>query len=327
MFSQSPDFNSAVARFFSGDADLFEQLRPENIAKLAGDTVRRAVPYPSLQYAYLALNIDRPRASWAAAPHLRRPRRAPRAHHGGRSALRCCRTSSASIGIPSYGPFPRSLPVADTTLPQLPYDTLKARALLDSAGWTVGADGVRAKNGQRLEFTITTPASSATAQAVRRAASGGVQEGRCERQGGRRPTSPDSWRRARTVRSIRRSKATAPTRASPASSSRGARAALGKDGSNYHVVRRIRRSTRCSTARPSPSIRRARARTRVARSRSSSRTRRASGCTSRPRSPASTSASTPTNMRADGCWAGLADWWIPASERTPRDRIGLRPAP
>src|SRR6185369_6035655 len=49
---------------------------------------------------------------------------------------------------------------------------------------------------------------------------------------------------------------------------------------------------RCSTARRTPSIRRVRARTHVARSRSSSRTRRASGCTSRPRLPAFTSAFT-----------------------------------
>jgi peptide/nickel transport system substrate-binding protein len=32
-----------------------------------------------------------------------------------------------------------------------------------------------------------------------------------------------------------------------------------------------------------------------------------------------------TNLRADEYWAGMADWWIPASERNARDRIGLRP--
>jgi peptide/nickel transport system substrate-binding protein len=32
-------------------------------------------------------------------------------------------------------------------------------------------------------------------------------------------------------------------------------------------------------------------------------------------------------MRADGYWSGMADWWIPAAERTARDRIGLRPTP
>jgi peptide/nickel transport system substrate-binding protein len=33
-----------------------------------------------------------------------------------------------------------------------------------------------------------------------------------------------------------------------------------------------------------------------------------------------------TAMRGDGWWSGLADWWIPANQRTARDRIGLRAA-
>jgi ABC-type transport system substrate-binding protein len=32
-----------------------------------------------------------------------------------------------------------------------------------------------------------------------------------------------------------------------------------------------------------------------------------------------------TTMRADGYWSDLADWSIPAGQRTPRDRIGLQP--
>ncbi|MEP7002456.1 MAG: hypothetical protein ABI969_18340, partial [bacterium] len=34
-----------------------------------------------------------------------------------------------------------------------------------------------------------------------------------------------------------------------------------------------------------------------------------------------------TTLRADGYWAGIADWWIPASQRSARDKIGLRPTP
>ena len=66
-----------------------------------------------------------------------------------------------TLGQAAYGPFPHSASVADTTLPQLPYDTVKARALLDSAGWLMGPGAVRVKNGRRLEFTVTTPNSSA----------------------------------------------------------------------------------------------------------------------------------------------------------------------
>ena len=35
-----------------------------------------------------------------------------------------------------------------------PYDPAKAKALLDADGWKVGPDGIRVKNGQRLEFTL-----------------------------------------------------------------------------------------------------------------------------------------------------------------------------
>jgi peptide/nickel transport system substrate-binding protein len=41
-----------------------------------------------------------------------------------------------------------------------PYDPEKAKALLDADGWKVGPDGIRVKNGQRLEFTLSTQTES-----------------------------------------------------------------------------------------------------------------------------------------------------------------------
>ncbi|MFY9720534.1 MAG: peptide ABC transporter substrate-binding protein [Candidatus Cybelea sp.] len=40
-------------------------------------------------------------------------------------------------------------------VPHYPYDPQKARALLESDGWKVGADGIRAKGGRRLAFTFS----------------------------------------------------------------------------------------------------------------------------------------------------------------------------
>jgi peptide/nickel transport system substrate-binding protein len=52
------------------------------------------------------------------------------------------------------------------------YDPAKARALLDEAGWTLGPDGVRRKDGKPLTFTLITQAGYAirenTAQAIQR---------------------------------------------------------------------------------------------------------------------------------------------------------------
>ncbi|MCU4160121.1 peptide ABC transporter substrate-binding protein [Acidiphilium sp. AL] len=43
------------------------------------------------------------------------------------------------------------------------YDPARARGLLDAAGWKPGADGIRVKDGRRLEFTYLTYAGGATA--------------------------------------------------------------------------------------------------------------------------------------------------------------------
>lgn len=39
-------------------------------------------------------------------------------------------------------------------IPLTPYDPARARQMLDAAGWHVGADGIRRKNGQRLALTM-----------------------------------------------------------------------------------------------------------------------------------------------------------------------------
>ena len=41
-----------------------------------------------------------------------------------------------------------------------PYDPAKANALLDEAGWMRGADGIRAKNGVRLDLNVATRAGT-----------------------------------------------------------------------------------------------------------------------------------------------------------------------
>ncbi|BDE05766.1 peptide-binding protein [Vulcanimicrobium alpinum] len=54
----------------------------------------------------------------------------------------------------------------DPTVMQYPFDPLKAKALLDEAGWRTGADGVRAKNGQRFAFELSATVESNTAKAI-----------------------------------------------------------------------------------------------------------------------------------------------------------------
>ena len=58
----------------------------------------------------------------------------------------------------------------DPNIMKYPYDAAKAAALLDEAGWKVGPDGIRVKDGQRLSFQISTQTESTTGRALQQQA-------------------------------------------------------------------------------------------------------------------------------------------------------------
>jgi peptide/nickel transport system substrate-binding protein len=51
-------------------------------------------------------------------------------------------------------PITPSSPYHNPDVPKYPYDPEKAKQLLDEAGWTVGDDGIREKDGERFSFTM-----------------------------------------------------------------------------------------------------------------------------------------------------------------------------
>jgi peptide/nickel transport system substrate-binding protein len=54
----------------------------------------------------------------------------------------------------------------DSTLHPAPYDPGRAKALLDSAGWRPGPDGVRVRNGKRLSLLLVYGLGSQTVHAI-----------------------------------------------------------------------------------------------------------------------------------------------------------------
>jgi peptide/nickel transport system substrate-binding protein len=324
VYVPTPDFNTAVTRFFAGDADFFEQLRPEHLAKIAGDTARRAIKYPSLGYAYLALNnVDGKQPN---QPHPifgdRAVRRALTMAVDRRAMLK---NVFGAYGAPLYGPFPHALPVADTTLPQLPYDTARARALLDSAGWLLGADGVRVKNGRRLEFGITTPVSSA----ARKQYSVLLQEAFKRVGAAARIDETDNAgfmarNGDRSFDTIIELYATDP---SPSGFKQSwSTSGLGKDGANFPSYSNPTVDALLDSATLTFDPSRTRA---YARRAFETIIEDAPGIWlyEPPTVAGAHKRIHTTAMRADGYWSGMADWWIPAAERTARDRIGLQAAP
>jgi len=61
-----------------------------------------------------------------------------------------------NIGILQEQPAPKVSAYWDPNIQMVPFDVAKANQLLDQAGWKRGADGIRAKNGVRLDLNFVT---------------------------------------------------------------------------------------------------------------------------------------------------------------------------
>jgi peptide/nickel transport system substrate-binding protein len=156
----TPDFSTALAQLMAGQADVYGTIPADQVAKVDSSPTVRAIPYSVLQYGFMGMNNNDPKRP--GQPNAifgdRRVRRALSMAVDRKAMLQ---NVFGAIGKPSYGPFPRSLGTADTTLKLLPYDVSAAKVLLDSAGWKEATPGgIRQKNGRPLQFTLMVPVSS-----------------------------------------------------------------------------------------------------------------------------------------------------------------------
>lgn len=324
IISVAPDFNTAVTRLFSGDADLFDALRPEQLAKIGPDSKLRVVRYPNLQFSYFLMNLTDP--AQGSAPHPifgdRAVRRALTMAVDRKAMLR---NAFDTLGQPMYGPFPHAIGVADTTLPQIPYDTAKAKTLLDSAGWVMGPGAVRAKNGRKLEFGVLVPNSSAARkqyavllqEAFRRVgATMRIEEvdfgTYVARQASHKfDAEMANWGADPSVSGFKQNWSTS---------------GMSKDGANFGAYSNpvVDAMLDSATNAFDP-----------ARTKSYARHAFETIIEDAPAiwlyEPLTMAGVDKrihtTGMRADGYWSNMADWWIPAAERNARDKIGLRPTP
>ena len=156
----APDFNTALTRLLGGEADMIEQVPAANVPDVAGDSAVRATLISSLDYNFVQLNLNDP--ANAARPHPlfgdRELRRALTGALDRRSIVRNAYDSLASVAI---GPTVRAYPTTDTALRQIPFARDAAVRTLDSLGWKdSNGDGVRDRNGRKLEFTLSVPGPS-----------------------------------------------------------------------------------------------------------------------------------------------------------------------
>lgn len=160
IWSIAPDPNAALLRLLSGDADFLEYVPPPAMAQVAKDSSLATLRYPSLVYIFLLFNERDP--LHPSRPHpIFGDRSVRRALTMAVDRERLLRSVYDTLAAVAQGPFTHAMASYDSALHAIPYDPDSARALLDAAGWRVGAGGIRARHGVPLRFRIMVPSSSA----------------------------------------------------------------------------------------------------------------------------------------------------------------------
>lgn len=143
-----PDNSARVVALESGDLDLVQSpLSPQDVTRLqskAGFKVNRT---PAAGYTYINLNCADPILSDVKV-------RQALSYMVNREQI--LNSIYKGIGSVAKGPIPPGMWAYTADLPSYTYDPNKAKALLDEAGWKVGADGKRSKDGKPLKLTIRT---------------------------------------------------------------------------------------------------------------------------------------------------------------------------
>ena len=153
------DFSAAATRFLAGEADFFPTVRPDMLPQIAKSANLKLIEYPGFRFGYMVFNMKDPKNPKAPHP-LFHDVAVRRALTMAVDRVSLVKNVFDSLAIPSIGPTVRAMGTSDTTIAQIPYDPALAMRALDSLGWRPGADGIRARNGRQLAFTIMVPSSS-----------------------------------------------------------------------------------------------------------------------------------------------------------------------
>jgi peptide/nickel transport system substrate-binding protein len=141
-----PSSEIAFQMLKSGEVDS-ATFTPDNYAeakRLPNVTVYEWWP-AAASWSYLGFNLRRP---WAQDVDVRRAL----AHAVDRDAI--AEHVLNGLARPTYSVFPPSSWVYNDAVPKYPTDPNAAKALLDKAGWTPGAGGIRQKDGRPLTLRI-----------------------------------------------------------------------------------------------------------------------------------------------------------------------------
>ncbi len=138
-----PDANARALALQSGDVDIITNVSPDIARNLPADIEQVSVP--GMRMHHIILNHTR------APFDDRRVREAASMAIDRESLLQATLDGQGQVAVNLY-PASVGIPLVEAQRT----DVTRAQTLLDEAGWVPGIDGVRVKDGQRLEVQLYT---------------------------------------------------------------------------------------------------------------------------------------------------------------------------
>jgi peptide/nickel transport system substrate-binding protein len=161
---------SQIAGLAAGDTDLGLDLIAADLPGLQSITSDHTIAITGLLDEFLTFNLGN-NMTGCPAPYDQTKCGTPTIFQGDkvlRQAIDLAIDKDAinknlvgGVGVTMEGPLLSTFkPWADVTKAKFTRDVAKANSLLDGDGWVKGSDGIRAKNGKKLAFHITTTAGN-----------------------------------------------------------------------------------------------------------------------------------------------------------------------
>lgn len=147
VFKFIPEAGTRMGTLESGETSLINKVSPPDVARYQSSSSFQVyvVPLPGTPEGLFVNTAKGPTDD----PKVRQ------ALEYGIDRQEIAKTLNANIYPPAYGPMEAVTNYYDKSLESLyPYDPAKAQGLLDDAGWKMGPDGIRQKNGQPLKLAI-----------------------------------------------------------------------------------------------------------------------------------------------------------------------------
>jgi len=143
-----PDNSARVVALESGDLDFVQSpLSPQDVARVQSAGKLKVERTPAAGYTYINLNT---------ADKILADKKVRQALSHLVNKQQIIDTIYKGIGQPANSPIVPGMWAYSADIPSFDYNPDTAKSLLDDAGWKVGADGMRSKDGQKLSLVVRT---------------------------------------------------------------------------------------------------------------------------------------------------------------------------